>query len=173
MRDRKEHPRRIRIHRPDRDEAEAPSGIDFQRHTVSRRAGRSLHVLVILAVVVVLGALVASSVIRFSGPEEGAAGPAPVAGGPFGPRQPAGEADPRGLVFTWSPHPAARGYELVLAEAGGRVVWAVRLGPQTRITLPGELEASLAGGRVFRWHVVAHLPDGRREESRSLAFVAR
>jgi hypothetical protein len=173
MRERKEHPRRILIHRPEREEAMAPSGIDFQRHTASRRAGRSLHILVILAVVVVLGALLASSVIRLSEPVERAAGPAAAVEGPFGPRQPAGEADPRGLVFTWSPHPAARGYELILEEAGGRVVWAVRLGPQTRITLPGELEASLASGRVFRWRVEAQLPDGGREVSRSLAFVAR
>jgi hypothetical protein len=134
--------------------------------------GRTLPLIVVLAIIVVIGGYIASMVLR-SG-EESAPAASPAAAAEFGPLSPSGEAGRENLAFTWAPHPRAIGYELVLEEASsGRPVWMARFGRVTSVRLAADLAAGLIPGQAYLWRVTAELPGGEGEESPALAFVVR
>jgi hypothetical protein len=170
MPDREKHPRHIRIRRQGEEDAPGAEGLDFRRHTSLRPVGRSTHLLVVLALIVVVGGFIASLVLRQSEPAPSLASPAAEA---FGPLLPSGEAVLQGLTFVWAPHPQAGGYELVLEDRKGRAIWTARLGPEARVALPPDLADTLQPGQPYVWRVTALLPGGETEEGPPLAFVVR
>ena len=173
MADPPKHPRHIRV---GTDEEGRHPPLRFQDRITLPKVGRSTPTILVLAIVIVLGGLVGSTYLRRMGgvSSDAVEVAAPVAAeGEFGPISPSGEADRKLVIFTWASHPRAEGYELRLEDAAGRPLWLARLGEDTQVALPEDVSRQLVPGGAYVWRMVALFTGGRREESRSLAFVVR